>query len=91
MKTSDKYSNGQLVSEQKGDTLTYFFKNGDIKARGKCVNGKFQGKWIFNKKEGFLWQVGHFKDHKKHGKWIRYKPNGSVEKEAKYINGKEVK
>jgi antitoxin component YwqK of YwqJK toxin-antitoxin module len=91
MKTSGKYNNGQLVSKQKGDTLTYYFKNGDIKAQGKCVNGKFQGKWIFNKKEGFLWQIGHFKDNEKHGSWVRYKSDGSVEKAEEFLNGKKVK
>lgn len=91
MKTSGKYNNGQLVSEQKGDTLTYYHKDGKIKAQGKCVDGIFQGKWIFNKKEGFLWQIGYFKDNNKDGKWIRYKADGSIEKEETFKDGKVVK
>lgn len=91
MKTSGKYNNGQLVSEQKGDILTYYHKDGKIKAQGKCADSLFQGKWEFYKKEGFLWQIGHFKDNKKHGKWIRYRADGSVEKEEDFKNGNVVK
>lgn len=91
MKTSGKYNNGQIISEQKGNTFTYFHKDGKIKAQGKYVDSKFEGRWIFNKKEGFLWQIGHFKDNKKHGRWIRYKSDGSIEKEESFANGKLVK
>ncbi len=91
MKTSGKYNNGQIISAQSGDTLTYYHKDGKIKAQGKCVDNIFQGKWIFNKKEGFLWQIGHFKDNKKHGKWARYKPDGSIEKEETFQDGKVVR
>ena len=28
------YENGQRVSDQKGDTLTYYFKTGIVRARG---------------------------------------------------------
>lgn len=91
MKNSGTYSNGQVVSEQKGDVLTYYHINGGIKAQGKYIDGMFQGKWIFHKKEGYLWNIGHFKDNKKHGKWTRYKSDGSIEKEEPFSNGKKVK
>ena len=91
MKTEGNYSNGQAVKEQKGDILTYYHLNGDIKAQGKCVDGLFQGKWVFNKKAGFLWGIGHFKDHEKHGKWTRFKADGSIEKEQTFQGGKLVK
>lgn len=91
MKIGGKYSNGQVISEQKGEILTYYHINGKVKAQGKLINGLFQGKWIFHKKEGYLWVTGHFKDNKKHGKWIRYKSGGSVEKEENFENGKSVK
>ena len=42
-----EYANGQKVFEQEGDILTYFYKNGKIKARGISINGKMQGEWIF--------------------------------------------
>lgn len=91
MKTSGKYNNGQIVQEQKGDILTYYHKDGKIKAQGKCIDGSFEGKWEFFKKEGFLWQIGSFKNNQKHGEWIRYKADGSIEKEQKFDTGVELK
>ena len=91
MKTSGTYNNGQIVSEQKGDVLMYYHEDGKIKAQGKCIDGSFEGEWKFYKKEGFLWQVGHFKSNKKHGQWIRYKADGNIEKEQSFIEGAEAK
>lgn len=91
-KADENYNNGQAVSEQKGDILTYYFENGEIKAQGKQVGGNMQGKWIFNKKEGYLWQIGHFDDNgKQHGLWTVYNPDGSVQKEKHFEHGKQVK
>ena len=53
------YKNGQKASEQKGDTLTYYFKSGIVRARGKSKKRSMEGKWIFNRESGQLWQVGH--------------------------------
>lgn len=36
-KAGEVYNNCQVVSEQKGDILTYYFKNGDIKAIATAV------------------------------------------------------
>lgn len=90
MKTSGKYNNGQIVQEQKGDMLTFYHKDGKVKARGQCVDGSFEGEWKFFKKEGFLWQVGHFKNNQKHGKWTRYDADGNIEKEQIYVEGKNT-
>lgn len=91
MKTSGNYNNGQAVRVQKGDALTYYHKDGKIKAQGKCIDGSFEGRWEFYKKEGYLWNIGHFKDNQKHGKWIRYKADGSIEKEQTFSRNKEVR
>jgi len=91
-KAGEVYNNGQKVSEQNGDTLTYYFENGEIKAKGKNVNGNMQGKWVFNKKEGYLWQIGHFNESgAQHGQWVRYNHDGSVQQEKYFENGKLVK
>ena len=91
-KAGEVYNNGQVVSEQKGDILTYYFKNGEIKAKGKYVDGNMQGKWIFNKKEGYLWQIGHFDDDgKQHGSWTVYNQDGSIQKEKQFEHGKQLK
>ena len=91
MRTSGNYNNGQPVKEQKGDILTWYHKDGKIKAQGKCIDGSYEGKWEFFKKEGFLWGIGHFENNQKHGQWIRYKADGSVEKEQTFSKGVEVK
>lgn len=88
-KANEVYNSGQKVSEQNGDILTYYFDNGEVKAQGKYVDGKMQGKWIFNKKEGYLWQIGYFnEDGVQHGSWIRYNADGSVQQEKHFKNGK---
>jgi antitoxin component YwqK of YwqJK toxin-antitoxin module len=86
------YSNGQKITNQNGEILTYYFEDGTIKAQGTSVNGVMQGKWIFNKKEGYLWQTGHFNDKgQKHGAWVRYNPDGSVQSEAYFEDGQQIK
>ncbi len=82
------YKNGQLISDQKGNVLTYFFKTGLVKAKGKSIKGSMEGKWIFNRESGKLWQIGHFKKSKKHGEFIRYNKSGKVEYRAKFADGK---
>lgn len=91
MKTEGLYKNGQKTSERKGDILTYYFKTGVVKARGKYIDDMMEGKWIFNRENGKLWQVGNFKKGIKQGKWIRYNKNGDIEMEAFFENGKKIK
>jgi len=85
------FKNGQRVSSQKGDGLTYFYKSGPIKAKGKFVDDLMQGRWIFNREDGSLAQVGHFKDNLKHGEWIRYDKHGEVDYHERFVQGKIVK
>jgi len=88
----DTYTNGQPVSEQNGDVLTYFFEDGTIKAQGPSANGVMQGQWVFHKKEGYRWQVGQFDAAgEKHGTWTRYNPDGTVQTEQHFDHGKRVK
>ncbi len=54
------YSNGQKVYELTEDTLTYFYKNGDLKATGPFINEFMEGEWRFYRESGQLWQVGNF-------------------------------
>ena len=86
-----EYANGQKVFEQEGDILTYYYKNGKIKARGISINGRMQGEWIFYRETGQLWQIGNFKDHQKHGNFIRYDRNDQVEYNEDFENGKLIK
>ena len=40
--------------------MTHFFIAGTIKAQGPMADGRKDGRWAFNNKAGYLWQVGHF-------------------------------
>ncbi len=90
-KDEDTYKNGQKIFEQKGSIRSYYFKNGVLKAKGKLVDSLMQGKWIFNRESGDLWQIGNFKDNEKHGLFVRYDRDGNEEYHATFANGKLVK
>lgn len=85
------YSNGQKTFEQAGDTLTYFFKNGKIKAEGLSINEIMEGEWKFYRETGQLWQVGNFKGGQKHGPWLRYDKKDKLEYKETFDKGKLVK
>jgi antitoxin component YwqK of YwqJK toxin-antitoxin module len=87
-KLDENYSNGQAVSKQDGDTLTYYFEDGTVKAQGPYRESVMQGEWIFNKKEGYQWQVGRFDDlGQKHGAWERYNPDHSLQTRQEFEHG----
>jgi antitoxin component YwqK of YwqJK toxin-antitoxin module len=79
MHLNETYANGQPVSTIEGDVLTYYFKDGIVKARGGFTDGKMEGAWVFNRADGALWQEGTFTDGKKNGRWLRYDKNGILE------------
>ena len=91
MKKDGLYNNGQKVSEQNGDTLTYFYKNGAKKAEGKCINGQFEGKWLFFSEDGALLQEGNFNNNLKDGEWKRYSKTGELDYHEEFSGGKKVK
>jgi len=86
-----EYANGQKTYELDGNRLTYFFKDGKVKAEGLFENEKMEGEWKFYLKTGQLWQVGNFKNGKKHGPWVRYDKKGEPESEDFFEEGKKVK
>ncbi len=88
MMDKKQYTNGQKTFEQKGDVLTYFFKDGKVKAHGISINGVMQGEWKFYRETGQLWQIGNFRDNQKNGKWIRYDKLGNLEYEETFKEGK---
>lgn len=91
----DSYRNGQPKTRLDGDILTHFHSDGTVKASGHVIDGdpaRMSGRWEFHKKEGFLWQVGHFDDDaRKHGTWTRYRADGSVEVEQHFEHGERLK
>ena len=54
------YNNGQKVYELTENTLSYFYKNGNLKATGPFINEFMEGEWLFYRESGQLWQVGNF-------------------------------
>ena len=76
------------MHEQQGDTLTYYFKDGTIKAQGAALHGVMQGEWKFYRATGQLWQMGNFYHGKKNGHWIRFNKLDEMEYEAIFENGK---
>ncbi len=83
------YTNGQKVFAFDGDQLTYYYKNGVTKARGKFINDRMEDEWIFYRENGSLWQIGHFLNNQKHGEWIRYNKQGEVEYHETFKMGKK--
>lgn len=91
MQKDQYYKNGQKAFEQQGDTLTYYYKTGKVRAKGKSIKGSMEGRWTFNRATGDLWSIGNFKNNKKHGEWIRYDKKGEQEYNAEFVDGKLVK
>ena len=91
MMNKKQYTNGQKTYEQKGDLLTYFFKDGKVKAQGYCFNGVMQGEWKFYRETGQLWQVGNFKEGQKHGSWVRYDKKDKLEYQETFVDGNLIK
>ena len=91
MMKNKTYSNGQKTFEQVGEELTYFFKNGKIKAEGISINGIMEGEWKFYRETGQLWQVGNFNEGQKHGSWVRYDKKDKLAYQETFINGKLLK
>lgn len=85
------YANGQRQFELNGDLLTYFYKDGKIRAVGNYSNGSMNGEWKFYRATGQFWQSGNFKDGKKHGLFTRYDRNDKVEYQENFIDDKQIK
>lgn len=91
MMNKKQYVNGQKTFEQVVDKLTYFFKDGKIKAEGISIKGLMQGEWKFYRENGQLWQVGNFKNDMKNGTWLRYDKNDKLEYEETFKDNKILK
>lgn len=85
------YANGQKVFEFEGNKLTYFFKNGKLKAEGIFEKDKMEGEWKFYRETGQLWGIGNFKNGMKNGQWMRYDKNDNLEYDENFVDGKIVK
>lgn len=93
IKVLDKkeYTNGQQRFTLKHNWLTFYYKNGMLKAEGEFANERMEGEWKFYRESGQLWQVGHFLAGKKEGSWVRYARDGQVEVAQVFQEDKLVK
>lgn len=87
----ETYANGQIRQELSNEIMTWYFKNGRVKAQGPYIQGKMEGEWTFYRETGELWQTGQLKCDLKHGQWIRYDRAGEVEYQEEFVEGKQVK
>lgn len=85
------FANGQQVYDLQGDYLTYYFKDGSIKAEGRFVKNQKVGEWKYYRKDGHLWKVNTYQNGLKHGPCQRYSPEGQVETDELYEAGVRVK
>ncbi|HKM07362.1 MAG TPA: hypothetical protein VJ869_10250 [Sphaerochaeta sp.] len=91
MEKEKTFANGQAVSSQRGNILTFYFKTGVVKATGAVLaDQQRSGKWVFYRENGMLSEVGHFRSGVKHGIWQGYDKLGQLEYEAEFIAGNEV-
>ena len=88
--SGERYINGQIKVVQTGDTLTHYYKNGEIKARGMSIEGMMQGEWQFFRQDGQLMQIGNLQDNQKHGLWVRYDVEGNEEYRETFAYGKQL-
>ena len=91
MQDKKTYANGQPVYVYDGHRLTYFYKNGRVKAEGPYENELMEGEWLFYRENGQLWQTGHFRGGVKHGAWVRLDREGREEYNEQFADGKQVK
>jgi antitoxin component YwqK of YwqJK toxin-antitoxin module len=85
------YANGQEIYKNEDNKLTYYYKNGKIKAEGPYENNQMEGEWRFYRESGQLWQIGNFQNDKKHGTWIRFDKNNQQEYNETFSKGKQIK
>lgn len=82
------YANGQEVYKIEDNKLTYYYKNGKIKAEGTFLNNQMEGEWKFYRESGQLWQIGYFQNDKKHGSWTRFDKENKLEYKESFEDGK---
>ena len=81
------YDNGQKMHELSGDILTFFYRDGKIKAEGLFVDKLMEGEWKFYRETGQLWQVGNFTNGKRNGYFIRYDIHDNIQYEEDFEDG----
>jgi len=85
------YKNGQVTFIIEKGIMTYFYKNGALKAMGPYHDEIMDGEWLFYRENGQCSQIGHFKNGLKDGSWIRYDQAMNINYNESFDQGKLVK
>ncbi|MCB0476616.1 MAG: hypothetical protein KDC84_00530, partial [Crocinitomicaceae bacterium] len=73
--------------EYQGD-WKYFYKSGELQAKGNYQNSIKEGKWIYYYEDGKKEQEGKYKNDLPTGVWMWYYPNGQIKKQEYFRKGK---
>jgi len=68
---------------------TEWHENGEIKSKGKYLNGKRNGKWTEWHDNGEIKSEGEYLNGEKNGKWTQWHDNGQKHTEGEYVNGEK--
>jgi len=83
-------SEGALdVNSKKTGKWVFYYKTGEIKAKGNYKRNRKTGEWNYYFRNGDIEQKGSFTKNKHSGTWIWYYPSGKVWREEEYVSGKE--
>jgi len=63
------------------------FENGNLIMKGKIINDKNEGKWVYYYPSGELESEGNYKYNKPDSIWVWYFPNGKVKEKGIFVNG----
>jgi antitoxin component YwqK of YwqJK toxin-antitoxin module len=89
------YPQGQLRAElihepgKEAVEATYYHRNRRILGKGKYVNQKMEGEWLFYNEQGVLVSEHHYEDGKNHGVWKTFFTDGTVAEKEKWVKGEK--
>lgn len=85
-----KRSEGYYSKEGLGEgEFNYYYKNGQLSAKGGYKAGLMDGKKTFYYSNGQVSQEGSYKEDKAHGYFVDYYLNGQVSREGWYVDGNQ--
>ena len=66
-----------------------YYPDKSYETTGNFVDGKQEGKWVYNYESGKVSSDENYIDGKKEGKWVGYHENGKVKWEGNFVGGKQ--
>ena len=89
-KDNIKLSSGMIdsLSFKQGEWI-FYYKTGEIKAKGYFKNDKKDSSWVFLFKDGEIQQKGFYLNGLPNGNWLWWYKNKNKHRVESFINGKE--